>query len=475
MIETHNPESYIKSLPVQNEEEWENAFKDAYADFQHKIVVLDDDPTGVQTVHGVTVFTDWEEATIRKGFEEDGQIFFILTNSRAFRAKKTEEVHRRIAARVEQIAQENNTPYLLISRGDSTLRGHYPLETEVLKNELERRSERRIDGEIILPYFKEGGRLTVEGVHYIVSDGSWTPVGESEFAGDRTFGFSASHLGDYVEEMTDGAYKAEDVTHVTLASIRQGEIEAITDQLMKVDHFGKVIVDAVTETDVKVFTIALIQALQSGKEFLYRTAATFTKIVGNIHSKPLLTKEELVHDRSEQGGLVVVGSHVQKTTDQLEQLKTISGLHFIEFNSHLVLEPKAFREEVERVRREADEKVEEGTSTVIYTRRDRLELGDGQEEKELMLSVQISEAVTAIVRQLKSSPKYIIAKGGITSSDVGTNGLGVKQATVKGQVAPGVPVWETSEESKYPHLPYIIFPGNVGTIHTLKEVVALID
>ena len=46
-----------------------------------KKLVLDDDPTGVQTVHDVSVYTDWEEESIRKGFEEKESMFFILTNS----------------------------------------------------------------------------------------------------------------------------------------------------------------------------------------------------------------------------------------------------------------------------------------------------------------------------------------------------------------------------------------------------------
>lgn len=125
--------------------------------FQHKIIVLDDDPTGVQTVHGVSVYTDWSEQTIQQGFLEDSQIFFILTNSRAFSEKETEKVHLEIAERVERISQKYDNPYILISRGDSTLRGHYPLETLVMKETIEKQSDRKIDGEIILPFFKEGG------------------------------------------------------------------------------------------------------------------------------------------------------------------------------------------------------------------------------------------------------------------------------------------------------------------------------
>ena len=49
-----------------------------------KIVVLDDDPTGVQTVHDIHVYTGWDEESIRKGFLEENNLFYILTNSRGF-------------------------------------------------------------------------------------------------------------------------------------------------------------------------------------------------------------------------------------------------------------------------------------------------------------------------------------------------------------------------------------------------------
>ena len=75
---------------------------------------------------------------------------------------------------------------------------------------------------------------------------------------------------------------------------------------------------------------------------------------------------------------------------------------------------------------------------------------------------------------LSIRPGFIIAKGGITSSDVGTKALRVRRATVLGQVRPGIPVWLTGPESKFPEMPYIIFPGNVGEITTLREVVELL-
>lgn len=464
----------LMAYPVLSQQQVDALWHQERSSFPHQIIVLDDDPTGVQTVHDVPVYTDWTEGSIEQGFLEPSDMFFILTNSRAFSAEETRQVHQDIARRIAAVSQRLNRSYLLISRGDSTLRGHYPLETEVLYHTLREQGE-PIDGEVILPFFYEGGRLTVEGIHYVRQEDELIPAGETEFAKDRTFGYRSSDLAEYVEEKTEGRFSASDVIRIPLSLIRELAIDDITDRLMSVTAFNKVVVDAAEEQDVRVFAIALLRALKQGKRFLYRTAATFTKVIGNVASRPLLTAPELVDPDSSCGGLIMVGSHVQKTTEQLNKLKELSQLHFIELDAHLVLEPERFRHEVERVRIEAERNVAEGITTVIYTRRERLDLGENMKEKELQLSVDISRAVTSIVQNFAVRPRYLIAKGGITSSDIGTTGLGVKRAMVAGQVAPGVPVWTTGEESKFPHLPYVIFPGNVGAVTTLRDVVAMLE
>ncbi len=173
-----------------------------------KLVVLDDDPTGIQTVHDVSVYTDWSQESIDAGFQEENRTFFILTNSRSFSAQRTEEVHREIALRVAEAARKSCKDYLLVSRGDSTLRGHYPLETETLRRTLEQQGELSFDGEIILPFFREGGRYTLENIHYVLENDILTPTGETEFAKDKTFGYRSSDLREWVEEKTKGTYRA---------------------------------------------------------------------------------------------------------------------------------------------------------------------------------------------------------------------------------------------------------------------------
>ena len=168
-----------------------------------------------------------------------------------------------------------------------------------------------------------------------------------------------------------------------------------------------------------------------------------------------------------------MGSHVNKTTRQMEALRQCRcPLEFIEFNQHLVLQPGGLADETARVSALADQLIGQGHTVAVYTRRDRFDLpGGAGPEEQLRVSTEISDAVSAIVSNLTLRPSFLIAKGGITSSDVGTKALRVYRASVMGQVLPGIPVWKTGQESKFPGLPYIIFPGNVGDDQSLRIIV----
>ncbi|WP_409482394.1 four-carbon acid sugar kinase family protein [Bacillus safensis] len=465
----------LNAIPKADSKVIQSAYEQALSSFQHKVIVLDDDPTGIQTVHGVSVFTDWSEESIEAGFLEDSRMFFILTNSRSMTEKETAAAHKTIAATIVKVAKRLNQDFVIVSRGDSTLRGHFPLETEVLKTTIEQQSSRQFDGEILLPFFQEGGRFTIDNIHYVQEGHELIPAGDTEFARDRTFGFQSSHLGEWIEEKSEGMFTKENTTYISLADLRALRIDQIKHQLMSVKDFKKVVVNAVDYDDVKVFVTALIEAIQAGQQLMFRSAAALTKVLGGIGDQALLTRDALIQEESPHGGLIMIGSHVKKTTEQLQALEQNKKMAFIEFNTHLVLEPDAFREEINRVIQQTEALLAAGQSVAVYTRRERLDLGDDRQEEELKLSVQISDAVTSIVQRLTIRPKYLIAKGGITSSDIGTRGLSVKRATVAGQIKPGIPVWQTGEESKFPFMSYVIFPGNVGAKDTLKEAVDILE
>ena len=434
-----------------------------------KIVVLDDDPTGVQTVHDISVYTGWDKESLRQGFDEENSLFYVLTNSRGLTTEETTRVHNEIAEAVDAVAKETGKDYIFISRSDSTLRGHFPLETKLLRDAYEKNTGKHIDGEIMCPFFKEGGRFTIDDVHYVKYGEELVPADETEFAKDKTFGYSTAYMPAYIEEKTAGEYKKEDVVCISLEDIHNMDYDKIEAQLMAVENFNKIIVNAVDYDDVKVFCVALYRAMRKGKVFMFRTAAAIVKVMGGVTDQPLLAKKDMIVKDTTNGGIIVVGSHTDKTTKQLEELKTVEGMEFLQLDATLVNDEAAFNAEVERCLAAEEKAIAAGKTVCVYTSRGLITAGTGNKEDDLRLSVRISDAVQSLVGRLQQTPAFVIAKGGITSSDVGTKALAVKKANVLGQIKPGIPVWQTGSESKFPEIPYVIFPGNVGEIETLRE------
>ena len=450
----------------------ERALKKALENLNRKIVVLDDDPTGVQTVNGIYVYTCWDQETISEAFLAPEKMFFILTNSRGLTGPESHAQHIEIARNIAAAARETGRDFLVLSRSDSTLRGHWPLETELLREVLESQTNKHYDSEIIYPFFPEGGRYTLNNVHYVLQGKELVPAGQTEFAKDKSFGYTASALPDWCEEKSGGKYPASDCCCISLEELRSGNVKEIVSKLTKVSDFGKIIVNSVDYEDTAVFVTALSEAIASGKEYSFRCAAALPKVLGGVQSIPLLTRKDLVDRDNQNGGIVLVGSHVNKTTRQLEVLRQSSlPVKMIQFDQHRVLEENGLENEVSRVLSLVEELLPSGKSVVVFTRRDRLDLPTEDRDKQLRISTQISDALTNVIGKLQVRPSFIVAKGGITSSDVGTKALRVRKAMVKGQILPGIPVWQTGPESKFPGLPYVIFPGNVGTEEDLYNIV----
>ena len=458
--------SVLDGFPAVDEQKADELLEKEIRSNHAKLVVLDDDPTGVQTVHDISVYTDWSEDSIRAGFAEDNKVFYILTNSRGMTAKETALVHRDIAAKAAKVSKETGIPYIFLSRSDSTLRGHYPLETKILCEEIGK-SGSAADGEILCPFFPEGGRYTIGNVHYVRQGDKLIPAAETEFARDKTFGYTKSSIPEYIEEKTEGAYPAGSVVCISLESLRKMDIDTVEEQLLSLSDFGKACVNAVSYCDLKVFCIALYRAIAKGKNFVFRTAAGLVKVMGGISDQPLLTRKEMIVRETDLGGIVVVGSHTQKTTAQLNELLRLDCVVPVEFNSDKVLEgDEAFYAEVDRCVAEEERIIRTGKTAVCFTCRKLLSLENDTRESALLRSVKISDGVQSLVGRLHLTPAFVIAKGGITSSDVGTKALKVKRANVMGQIRPGIPVWQTGEESRFPLTPYVIFPGNTGNEET---------
>ena len=437
----------------------------SYNNRNRKIVVLDDDPTGTQTVHDIPVYTNWELSSLKDGFTSDCSIFYILTNSRSFTVAQTIKAHTEIAENLAKAAIQTGICFTLISRGDSTLRGHYPLETKVLCDTLAVCGMPQIDGEIFVPFFAEGGRITRNDIHFVISDDREIPAGKTEFAKDETFGYHNSNLKRYLQEKSNGEIHAEDIISIFPSYTSQ----QCAKLLLECHDHRFMIVNAEKNEDLIPFCKALHQVLQEGRHFMIRSAASFIKIFAGISSRPLLTGNDIIQTGNTHGGLIVVGSHTEKTTRQLTQLHSLPEIEFREVNTDLILNPIEMNKEIETSTMWAQEKINHGITACLSTKRKLFIVAGDSKEQALRRSTAISQAMVKIVKNLSSEPSFVLAKGGITSSDIAVKALGIHKAYVLGQIEPGVSVWKADAQSRFPKTPYIIFPGNVGNDNTVKE------
>ncbi|GKV66944.1 MULTISPECIES: four-carbon acid sugar kinase family protein [unclassified Sporosarcina] len=437
---------------------------------KRKIIVLDDDPTGAQTVQDLSVLTVWNKTEIQNAFQNNDHIFYILTNTRSYERKRTTNIIREIMENIISVANEQGYKFTIISRGDSTLRGHYPLELNVASEVLLENMKEQVDAQIIIPAFFEGGRYTYNNIHYVEVNGQLVPVNQTEFAKDRAFGFLNSNLCNWIEEKTQGEIKSTECQSISIEELRNGPDDIIK-RLLKTEKNQPIIVNALSYDDVDVLSYAILKAEEFGKKFVFQASASFVKSFAGIETKPYLEKKQMILPGNEdKGGLVVVGSHVKNTSRQLEKLLQYSEcVTGVGVNVNCLLEGSQRAEEIDRVSLKIHDLIKTGVTAVVYTSRDLVAAED--QVSNLKISQQVSGSLTEIVKGMEITPSFVISKGGITSSDIATEGLGIKVGRVIGQADAGIPVWLTGEEAKFAKIPYIIFPGNVGKENTLLEIV----
>lgn len=457
-------------LFFKSDESLRAKIKDHLKQTKHKFIVLDDDPTGVQTVHDIFVITDWGKEWIKKGLSDERSGLYILTNTRSYNAEKAENINRDIIQNIVDVTKELGINYSIISRSDSTLRGHYPLEINVLQDELLNAANIEISGHLIVPAFFEAHRYTLDNTHYLGVDGQLVPANETEFANDSVFGFKTANLPKWIEEKTSGSVAPESVLIISLEDIHNGGIDKVYEILLSANENTPIIVNAKSYYDLDIVSLAVLKAIDSGKYFLFRTAASLVKSITGIIDRPYLTADEIVSkdESRSNGGFIVVGSHTKKTTEQINELMKKYPIEQIEINVVKVLNEETRAEELSRVCQLVDHHISSNRDTLVYTSRDVIIAKEIEEN--LRISQTVSGSLVEVVRSLNVKPKFIIAKGGITSSDVATGGLEIKYAKILGQAIAGVPVWLTGSEAKFKNTPYIVFPGNVGEKESIAQI-----
>ncbi len=389
------------------------------------MVVLDDDPTGIQTVHGCLLITQWDDDSVRQGFEDAEPFFYILTNTRAMTRDDAARVTREAMEAVVRVNRAFGYRLIIVSRSDSCLRGHFPLETDVMRNVLVNSGYTVADKIPFCPAFIEAGRVTIDGVHYMKDGKRLIPISETEFARDNVFAYHTSVLSEYIKEKS-----ANPDDYIIVNAQGYDELRAFAATILS---------DSVAESIV------------------IRCSSSLPKAISGIADIPLLDRTILKQDGV---GCFIVGSHVKKTTQQLEHLLQQEGTCAIEVDVQRILDdaPLLMSETSDTIRQVVDM----GLTPVVYTSREEIRLDNANQRQHL--GQQVSDFLVDIVYRLPFTPAYLVGKGGITSHDILTKGLGIKSARVLGQIINSVPCVMTDE------FPYIIFPGNVGNDQSLREV-----
>src|SRR5215207_9929205 len=241
-----------------------------------RVVFLDDDPTGTQTIADLPVLTSWSVADLQWALQQQTTGFFVLTNTRSLSETDAAERNRQVIDALHQAATAERVSYVLASRSDSTLRGYYPLETDVLSEELAARGT-VVDGVVICPGYVEPGRLTIDSLHWTRTPEGMIPVAQSEFAKDASFGYRSSNLRDWVEEKTGGRIPRDEVATITLTDIRVGGPDRVGEILAELRNGQPVVVDTVEDADQQVVVLALLHAEAAGKNFIYRIGPSFVR------------------------------------------------------------------------------------------------------------------------------------------------------------------------------------------------------
>ena len=462
------------------------------AEHRLKIVVLDDDPTGSQTLHGCPLLLRWDGPALMAGLRQPSPFLFLLANTRALApAAAADRVHQICRALAPALAQAQAEGLidgaLVVSRGDSTLRGHFPLEVEALAAGLTP-ALGPIDATFLVPAFLQGGRTTVDGVHRLHGQ----PVHETPFARDGLFAYRSSDLRQWVEEKSGGRLPAGQVEllswrQLEAAAAHPSERAALRRRLAALTGHRLVVVDGSQPDHLALFG-ALVRELvlpsaggERPRRFLFQSAASLLNSLAPLPPQPLGPRELAgLRRRGADGsllpGLVLVGSHVPLADAQLERLLAHPGCEGVEVpvaRVHRVLEgplPDRLLPSLELAWREQLEAVlARGRTPVLHTSRGELPCRHAAERRALGLA--LAAAMARVAAALAPRLGYLISKGGITTHTLLADGLALDWVALQGQLMPGLSLVRVPATG----LPVLTFPGNLGDADTLVAAWRLME
>ncbi len=418
-----------------------------------RYVVLDDDPTGTQAVHDVPVVLRWSPTSLRATLQGATTVH-LMTNARAMTAAEAEAVTFDAARTAELAAPDVR----LVLRGDSTLRGH-------LLSEYRGVVRAAFDGDppvlMLVPALPAAGRVTRGGVHYAAS----VPVHETEYARDGAFSYRSSRLLEWAQERTGGLLPVDRGVEVSLHELRTRGSDAVLDAIVAAaeQDYATVVPDVETAEDLEAIAEGARLAYEAGLPLLIRAAPAFAAALTGTTAHGFVDVPD-----GDDGLLVVCGSYVERTTEQLERLYEARRISPVEVDLRALLDsPESAAAEARRAAALVDEQLAQKRIAVLATPRDR-----PPETQNLDAGMRIADGLAQVLPAMVRLPGVILAKGGITSHITLTHGLRADRALVVGPIATGVARWRVPIGGR--ELDYLVFPGNVGDQDHLAAVVSLI-
>jgi uncharacterized protein YgbK (DUF1537 family) len=425
--------------------------------FLDPIVVLDDDPTGVQTLAGIRVLLAWDGAAIVGALKGRPSVH-LITNSRALPPEAAGAHVGEAAA----LALESVPDAHLVLRGDSTLRGHVREEYEAVRAAAAPDAWPAL---LLVPALPSAGRVTRDGVHVIERNGEATPLDQTEYARDGVFSYESSRLLEWAEERSSGLFAAADGRELHLGELRRVGASAVADAIREVASAKRPAViapDAATEEDLAVIAEGYAAAVRRGSSVLVRCAPAFAGVLAGTHAPGLVEPPSSGKD----GVLVVCGSYVPTTSRQLQALADARPGTLVEVDAD-ALASSAAEIEVERAAAAASSTLRRNGLAVLATPRTRSVSSSSLEAGE-----RVAGGLARIAGLIDPRPPVVVAKGGITSAVTLRAGFGADAADVVGPVLPGVSLWRA--EAREGRLEYLVVPGNVGEDDLLVRLLAAV-
>ena len=445
-----------------------------------KIIIIDDDPTGSQTVNDCNLILRWDYETLLKGLKDSSNLLFILANTRSLSKEDVKIRLKEICSALREIMNNSSfaeEDFVLISRGDSTLRGHNFVEPDIINELLG-----PFDATFYIPAFIEGNRTTVNGNHFVDN----IPINETIFSKDKIFGFNTSNIKELICEQSNYQLDFNNIENIFIKdfeALETNQPSKLFMQIEKLKNNKKVIVDIIDYSQLDKFS-SIVRSLLKKKKFLFRSAASFISSLSNVKR----TQKDHIYfsqlrrkNNSDKAmkGLIVVGSYVELTTRQLNKVLEISLCKPIEINVFKLYEFFKIGDNLnlnslkKLIMNAIRQNLIRESIPVLYTSRKTIFPTDKNDliQFQLFLSAFIAEIVSAI----KNEIGYLISKGGITTNTIISEGLEADSVYLEGQILPGISLVTFNLLKQKGKLPIVTFPGNIGNKMSLVKALEILE